>query len=504
MNFYKLQNQKKWNLIANHECELYFLNDKEDINRFNNYINTLQNYIPRIIQSFLNGNFDDYKEFCSLLALFISSMPNEIIDTPDFIKFVEFICSVLHNYQTLNNDDSNIHEANNLSYDILYSTLSILPPLLAKQSNNVFVFLIKHYLMEVIEKLLYFCISDTNNIENHQNMILLILSILRNIVINTPQGIENEFISSVLSYDSLKQVLDSFQTNDIREEVSKLCSTVLQYWPSDYIHRDELITIGFLTFKPEAGNDTSFILSLSKIFKARPNDIYEVLQTTTLNIPPSNFDDNEIPLFHILYNWINCQSSNVQYCVMKLFTILLKYVTNHRLEILGYINYEKIVEISQSNDYMLKSYAYKLLSYIIIVRSNIIRLLFEKGIVSNFEKNLQDGEFLLQKATLQLIQSIIKYGSMFQETSYFYCSSFIDQISTFFFSDQENLIQNTLEIIHLIASKANISNNTDVIQAINSTSFIESINSISVINDKISLYIEFIKADASQHTSTIQ
>ncbi|OHT00792.1 hypothetical protein TRFO_07772 [Tritrichomonas foetus] len=481
---YKENYEQRSNIAIVHENETR-IDDSHNENYKSDYIQIFKKIIPELIEFYINEEFDKYHERCNHIAISISSMPISILESKELMELNDFICHVIHE----------------CSYsDVIYSTLLILPPIFSKQSLSIANFYIDHDFLSNIQKIL--CSNDDMNeiICDNPQMIELILLIFSFLVKSTPNGLNNAFPTYLLSYDALQQILDKFPNSS--SVVLQLCSSVLQYWPHDFIHRDELITIGFSIFSPKNGENYSFILSLCRLVKTDPEAIYETL-VSNLSTDDSSFIQN-------IVNWLNNDLIDFHYYVLKFIYSLIKHIPKQRANILSYLDPISLLNFAMSDNFQIRAVSYQLLSNVIITNSGLISNLFQpissflpnitetdnndtmNSIASQFEHDLENGNYLLRKATLSFIKNIMTYGKFIPQTNMFYCKEFLFSIVNFLgMTDSENIMQLILETIHMIAQKAKIDHNLEVLNVLNDQQTIEIIQNLPQ-TEKISIFITFI------------
>lgn len=428
-----------------------------------------------------NQNDEGFKEIYSLLRFtLLNPIPKEVLVTPDFINFYDFICRVL------------ITSPNS---SILCDMLSLIPYIISLNDSTVQIFELRK-INEILEMLFQ---------KNDNDITRRIIECISSLVIFTDDLSKYEFI---IHYQILHIIAG--KSPEMKNSVLKLCSSILRSCTAFYIHRDEIISLGIELFEFKDGNDIDFIPSLSYFLKTKINSKYfkdekpEVYEQLCSEVFDHFRSQNKINGNIFLCTLSTCISENVDNScknpVLQLFYTMIKSIKMSISEILSHIiNFQdNIINICRSSpDSYTISLSYNILCYIMRVNSIIIRKLFDQQVISLkiISDNLEKGDFYIRKATLKLSNSMMKYGSLFLETRIFYSVEYIDLIYPFLLSDSMKINLLTLESLKLIATRAEKEGDNRVLTMIHSESMLSMFDDLinKTENDvKIRVFIDQI------------
>lgn len=289
----------------------------------------------------------------------------------------------------------------------------------------------------------FFCLIDSNLDDDD---ILLVKSSIECIYssLQSLSQMNNEELPFNLSMERLLDLLDKFDT--LEEYILTLCSTVLSYYPNHYI-RDQMIFLGWKIFNP-ALNPNIFFEALVSIFKANPEEIYEVFLS---------LDDFFVRLstYTIVIEEDSEYKENLSYHSMHLFSSMISLLPIHELELLSYIPFEEMIkQLFKRNSDICKIESMNLLSLGIKTRSKLISLIFDDDREKEIENFIIDGSFKKREALLHLVTVIFQYAINEEKISMFYDKSFLDQLFWLFDSETYEYANLVIDCIIAMLHKA--------------------------------------------------
>lgn len=464
----------------------HFLQSKSvearELNFMSQFSNMIHFKLQELTDSYLIQDSKKYGELSTDFCLVISELPKEVFVSSEFLDFIDFILRVL------------TESTNSI---ITNDTLLLIPPIVTKNYSTV-----KEFEKRDIIQILY-QLTQSDDLDIIDNSIRCIASLIG--------GTDTLEIYEPFTKYEIKEL--AAQSFEIKKSVLYLCSSIIKCCPDYFEYRDQIILLGLELFdfddtenddeneeenceendyKFNDGNDIEFLDSLRLIFKKCPADVFDLFRSFN--------DDNEKNFLYTLSTWINPKDDNdISIYVLKLFYTMMKYMRESISDILSYLKdfQEDIIAISKKDNPSIISLSYKILSSIIPTCSSTILKLInsESDFFQIILGNIENGEFCLRKSAIRLTNTLMRYGSFYQEINEFYSIEFINVISNLLYSDSLKLNLYALKALDMIAQRAASENIDELIFAFCDQNIIETFDYLSTKyedNEKIGLYIEKI------------